>query len=263
MLELIKNELPTLEALFRLHAPNADAATAVMQELEYLQMRCSTTPAITECTPQSIVLAVKSVIRKNLTLDPSAGLVYMKTRNVKVVADGKEKWIKVLEIEDTANGLISHNRQLGRILHHERPHVTKENGKVVAVKFRYLVPSPLGPLWEEPEFDESDFFKWRKASHKENRRAYDNARDKGGKPVPNDEALNYANPNYTNFNGGIDPEFARAKAIKHGLKKLGTNSNERPAAVVPYKHEPVVDIHADQCAAEDDATYIPHEEINL
>ncbi len=41
--------------------------------------------------------------------------------------------------------------------------------------------------------------------------------------------LNYANPLYTNFNGGIDPEFARSKVISVALKKRGTNMASRMA----------------------------------
>lgn len=250
-LELVKQEMPTIEALISLNiGPGENVRTLALQELEFLKMQAELKPVLFQCTPQSVLLAVKSVIKKNLSLDPQAGLVYIKTRSVNIAQQGQVKqWVKVLEIQETANGLISVNRQCGRILDQKRPVVKKdEKGKVKEVQFEYLVPSVPAPRWEMVAFDDSDFQRWRKASHKENRRAYDNAQPqyKSSMTVPDDELLNYANPNYTSFNGGLDPEFARAKAIRHGLKKLGTNPNEgRAKAIVVDKK----DVHIVQTEA--------------
>jgi len=214
VIQLAKKELPQLEAIIGLSAAKGtDVKTLALQELEYLQMIGTTNPAIYECMPQSIIAAIKTVLKQNLTLDPYAGLVYVKTRNVKI----NNEWAKALEIQPSANGIISINRQCGRVLDIERPETIKDaQGKVIGVKVRYLVPSynEAGKpcyRWREVEFDESDFLRWQRASHKENGR---------NKADANPQTLNYSNPNYTSWKGGIDPEFARAKAIRHGLKKL-------------------------------------------
>jgi hypothetical protein len=188
-------------------------------------------------------MAVKAVMKQNLSLDPAAGLVYIKTRNVKV----GDKWAKALEIMPSANGLISIARQCGRILDIKRPQVEKDtNGKVTGVSVEVLLPSYGEPRWEKFEFDESDIFRWRRASHKEMSR---------NKPDANNESLNYANDNYTNWNGGIDPEFARAKAIRHALKKLGTNANEYKAIKIAQPKEVYVDVTADEAAYNDENGY--------
>ncbi len=43
-----------------------------------------------DCVPVTVVMAVKYALKNNLTLDPTAGLVYVKTRNVKVGNDWKK-----------------------------------------------------------------------------------------------------------------------------------------------------------------------------
>lgn len=232
VMELVKNQMPTLKALIALNigeGPNVE--TLALQELEYLKMQAALKPDLLNCRADSVLLAVKSVLKKNLSLDPTAGLVYVQTRSVNTAKKGEQaKWEKVVEISETANGLISINRQCGTILDWERPKVIKNAaGKVIAVKFRYLVPSVPAPRWEEVEFDESDFERWKIKSHEQNARGWNS---NSGKPQPDINTLNYANPNYTNFNGGLDPEFARAKAVRHGLKKRGTNLNEGRAKVI-------------------------------
>jgi hypothetical protein len=261
ILTLAKNELPQFKAIIGLNVQNADTETLAMQELQYLQMIGMSTPAIYECIPATVVMAIKTVLKQNLTLDPYAGLVYVKTRNVKV----GEQWAKALEIQPSDNGLISINRQCGRILDIDRPEIVKDaNGKVIGVKAKFLVPSfdekrqPIAK-WKEIEFDEDDFYRWQRASHNENGR---NKNDK------NDATLNYANPLYTNFKGGIDVEFARTKAIRHGLKKLGTNSNELRATSITIpvdQKKVVVDAAADIAASQDETNghdYAEYEEVN-
>jgi hypothetical protein len=218
-LDIVKKELPILEKILALNArPGTDVATIAAQEFIFLETIAQTKPELLQCTPQSIILAVRGVMKQNLTLDPYAGLVYIKTRNVNIGTQDRKEWVKVAEMTPTANGLISINRQLGRILDYTNPKVKKDSaGKVIGVSMQILKPSYPRPRWETFEFDESDFKRWRLASHKENGR---------GKSDANLEAMNYANQSYTNFNGGIDPEFARAKCIRHTLKKLGTNPQE-------------------------------------
>lgn len=246
-LEVVKNELPEIQALISLNSkPGTDVATIAKQELVYLEELALYNPVILDCEPLSIVLAVKRVMKQNLTLDPDAGLVYVTTRNVKV----GDTWKKALKINPSANGLISINRQTGNILDFTRPKVDKDaSGKVVGVSMRLLLPSTPEPRWEDYEFDESDFRRWQVASHKENSRGY---KDGSGKPKPDANTLNYANPNYTNFNGGIDPEFARAKCIRHSVKKLGTNVNEkRDLYPRDFSNFKVVDVAVDREAAEE------------
>lgn len=266
MVAILKDtELPQIEALISLNAmPGTDVKTMALQELEYLAQIAVAKPDLQQCEPRSVALAVKSVIKNNLSLDQNAGLVYVKTRSVKTAAG----WVKVMEIQPSANGLISIARQCGRVLDIKNPVVHKDaHGKVISVEIEILLPSTPKPRWEKRTFDESDFTRWARASHKENRRAYDNAQPqyREGKPVPNNETLNYANPNYTSWKGGIDPEFARAKAVRHGLKKLGTNPNELKAAAITVS-EPKkirIDSEKDQEALleETDGGYTPHEEV--
>lgn len=219
VVQLLKTDQQTFEHLLRLNVPpNTDVATIILQEFEYLNMAAISNPKIAGCLPETIKFALKSVIKKNLSLDPSAGLVYIKTRSVKVIEEGKEVWKDALEITESANGIISVARQCGRVLDVKNPVIEKDvNGKVVGVSIEFLVPSVPEPRWDKRVFDESDFHRWQIASHKERGR---------GKQDANMEKLNYANPNYTSWKGGLDPEFARAKAVRHGIKKLGLNQNE-------------------------------------
>ena len=218
-LSTLKESLPEIKAIMGLHAKNGVNLEALaLQELDNLQMIANGKPEIYECMPQSVLLAVKNVLKQNLTLDPYAGLVYVKTRGVKI-SSNPDVYAKVLEIQPSANGLISIARQCGRILDMKRPEVTyDEKGKVKGCSVEILLPSAGNTTrWEKFSFDESDILRWRRASDKENGR---------GKQDVGSENYKYANANYTNWNGGVDPEFARAKAVRHALKKLGTNQNE-------------------------------------
>lgn len=237
--ELLKKELPELQAIMQLNATkDTDVETLAKQELEYLRMQALTKPEIMECMPQTILMAVKSVLKQNLSLDPYAGLVYIKTRNVKV---GEGNWKKALEIQPTCNGILSIAYQCGKIIDHKNPEVFKDDsGKVIRVDFEYQVGSGR---WEKRSFDESDFYRWRRASHKENGR---------NKQDANAESLNYANENYTNWKGGVDPEFSRAKAIRHSLKKRGTNPNEgKFEKIVATPKQVIIDPEKDIAAGSD------------
>jgi hypothetical protein len=254
--DIIKPELPEITALLSLNN-TGDIQTMAMQELNYLEQQAALKPIILQCEKVSIVLAVKNVLRKNLSLDPNAGLVYLKTRNTNVGTYEKPIWKLVLEVQETANGIISYNRQIGRMLDCTNPKVKKDStGKVIGVSMEILKPSYRDTRWELYEFDESDFIRWQRASHKENKKGY---KDNKGMKVPNDETLNYANPNYTSWLNGIDPEFARAKCIRHSFKKLGSNPNEQ--AKLTFKiPEPLIDPRIAITEAEDQ-DFTPHEEI--
>lgn len=259
LVQLFQKEQKTLAALVSLNAPKGtDVETIVMQELEYLQHLAFLNPVIAQCTPQSIVFAVKKAMRNNLTLDPSAGLVYIKTRDVYIKTPGQaDQKVKVLETQETANGLISVNRQCGSLYEIDGPFVDKDDtGRVIGVWMKILIPSvneELKPIakWVEKRFDTSHFMRWRVASHRENSRWKKDGVD--------DKTLNQANASYTNWYGGIDPEFARAKCIRHGLKKLGTNQNEVIMTSIS-KHQPkkiILDDSADRAAAGEEQATAP------
>lgn len=214
---LLKQEMPQLQAIMGLNR-KGDVSVLIQQEIAYLESAAIAKPIILKCKPLSVLLAVKSVLKQNLTLDQYAGLVYIKTRNVNTGTKDAPVWETAMEIQPTCNGLISIARQCGRILDIERPQVTKNAaGQISGVSVRIMLPSHPEPRWEKFEFDEDDFYRWRRASNNENGR---------GKNDAAGEEHKYANPNYKNFKGGIDPEFARAKAIRHSLKKLGVNQHE-------------------------------------
>lgn len=254
---LLKKEQPTLSAitLFN-YGTDKDVSSIVLNEISVLESMSLAKPEILQCESTSVVQATKYVLKNNLSFDPLAGLVYVKTRNVAVQKDQQgnvTRWAKVLEVQPTCEGKLSIAYQCGKILDHERPVVKKnEQGKVIEVTFKYLKPSVTGPRWVDITFDESDFQRWKNASEKENSRGKKDAGQRS-----------YANPNYTSFNGGIDPEFARAKAIVHGLKKMGTNPNERlnvnikPA--ITHTINPEVDLAATAEAGESDNQNDYHE----
>src|ERR1044072_1157822 len=190
-MDLLKKELPTIKALIGLNAkPGVDIEVLALQELDYLRTHAITKPEILLCIPQTVLLAVKTVLKQNLSMDPYANLVYIKTRWVKIKnAQGQEVSAKALEIQPSANGLISIARQCRRILDMKRAEVTKDDtGKVTAVSVEFLLPSTPAPRWEKFSFDEDDFYRWQRASHKENGRNQEGA---------NLETLNCANENYT------------------------------------------------------------------
>lgn len=247
----LRNELPTLKKLLSLTRAGEDVETLAMQELDYLKYHMIQKPEIKDCFPESVVLAVKTVLRQNLSMDPYAGLVYIKTRNMKVKGpNGFETTVKALEIQPSCNGLLSIAVQCGSVQDFKRPEVTKDSsGKIIGVSVELQHPTGR---WETFKFDEDDFLRWRIASHNERQGAA--------------EDLNYskASAHYTKWKGGIDPEFARAKAIRHGLKKLGTNpykSKKTSASNVRIKTD--IDLNTDTEAAADEHTVdVQHEVVS-
>jgi hypothetical protein len=219
---LLRKEQATLEAIIRINVPQKeDAAAIAIQELEFLSMHMIAKPFIAECIQETVIHAVKYSLKNNLSLDPNAGLVYLTPTSVQTGKDANGKGIykTALEIKPTADGKLSIAYQCGTILDHERPKVKKGgHGEVVSVSVRVLLPSVPSPRWEEVEMDQSDFDRLRKFSHAKNGRGKNDADPKN---------LNYANPLYTSFNGGIDPEFARSKVVSAALKKRGTNMASR------------------------------------
>lgn len=255
---LLKQEQNQLIAIMGLNRKGENIATLIQQEIAYLEAAGIAKPVIMQCKPLSVLLAVKSVLKQNLTLDPYAGLVYIKTRNVKVSVN-PDVWETAMEIQPTCNGLISIARQCGRILDIKRPQITKnKEGQVNGVSVEILLPSTPEPRWEKFEFDEDDFYRWRRASNNESGR---------GKADVQSEEHKYANPNYKNFKGGIDPEFARAKAIRHSLKKLGVNQHEvKPGQmIIDMSKTPFINPVIANIEGQDNPTHITedikHEEV--
>lgn len=250
--DIIKPELPNLMAILSINNDTSQSNISViaMQEVNYLEQHAANNPRLLQCDQMSMILAVKSVLTKNLSLDPSAGLVYVKTRNLNVGSYERPIWKLVLEIQETVNGIISYNRQLGRLLDYKRPQLTKDtSGKVIGVSTELLLPSYPQPRWELFDFDESDIERWRRYSHRENKKSF---KENKGMKVPNDEQLNYANALYTSWKDGIDPEFARAKCLRHSLKKLGSNKNEGVLLLQQPKQAPVIDPRIAHAEAEED-----------
>lgn len=248
---ILRENVPTLEALIRMNSPAGVSNDAIkakaLEELSHFQMLSLQKPDILDCEPLSILLAVKQVIKKNLSLDPSQGLVYTMVGSVK---NKEGKHIKVLETPETANGKISVARQCGRILDLKRPRISyNDNGQCSKIVVEFLVPSIPAPRWEVIEFTEHNFKKWQRASHVKNSRGY---KQDSGKPAPDANKMNYANALYTSWNGGIDPEFAATKAIRHSLNKLGTNVNEMPTKGPVSKMEPVISPSAANSEAVED-----------
>ena len=140
--------------------------------------------------------------------------MYLVPGRVKVGQNGNQdvyEW--VVKYDPTANGRLSMAFQSGAILDVKRPSFTFDAaGKLETVTVEFLVPSFPSPRWEQITFGEMHFTKWRNASA---------AKNKGA-----------ANMNYSSWMGGIDPEFASTKAIRHGLSKRGSNLNSKRSGAV-------------------------------
>lgn len=213
-LTILETNKPTLTQLILVNLPKGstiqDAEMLALKEIMNFEAIVSLRPELLNCDPRSVLLAVKQCISDNLTLAPSAGLVYLYPGKVQVGVDPKNNskiYKDILIYDPTAEGRLSIARQSGSILDHKRPTFTYDaSGQVDSVTFEFLVPSYGQPRWESVKFDKNNFLKWKQKS----------AAKFGGT----------ANANYSSWNGGIDPEFAGSKAIKHALKKRGTNKNE-------------------------------------
>jgi len=216
---ILHENKPTLTQLVMVNMPQGtteeEAQRVAVKEISNFEMILQTKPDLAGCTPMSILLAVKQTICDNLTLAPSSGLVYIIPSKV-----GND-WVATYL--PTANGLLSMAYQSGAILDNKRPVITFDSeGKVDTVTVEFLVPSHPEPRWEVITFNKVHFKKWMDASIKKNRGS--------------------ANANYTSWNGGIDPEFAGTKAIRHGLNKRGSNMNAPRNSTIQPKFEPATAI---------------------
>jgi hypothetical protein len=217
-----------------------EAKQRIQQELINFQEHCMYNESLLKCDLQSLKFGIRKVISANLSLDKAKGHVYLLPTSVK---DSKDNWKQMLEVKWTSEGLLTMHYNAGSIIDHKRPIVTYDQAnKVIGVKFEFQVPTKR---WETVEYNTAHFAKWRKASHVKNGR---------NKKDADLNKLNYANDNYTSFNGGIDPEFASSKAISHGLGKRGLDGNKslqyqpQPIPVVTQQAEAeheVIDVEAE------------------
>ena len=208
-LQVLRDSAPTLMKIAGIvtNKPSEELEGLIAGELGFLQQRFELSSALRECTPESLLNCVRQSVKDNLTLNPTAGLVYIYPQNINAGTREKPSWVKVAAYEPSPDGRISTARQTGRILDLTRPKVEKDAaGKVIGGSVSLLKDSYPEPRWELYEFDQSDITRWAKFSAKKNRGT--------------------ANALYTSELGGPDPEFMRAKIVKHSLKKLGTNANE-------------------------------------
>jgi len=207
--ELIKAAAPTLQKIAGIVTGRdpKDVEALVSSELGFLEQRVKLDKALQGCTEESLIDCVKQSIRTNLSLNKQAGLVYLFPQPINTGTKDSPKWVTIATFEPSPDGRLSIARQSGRILDAKRPVVTKDdNGRVIGGYVDLLKPSYPQPRWESIDFDESDIDRWKGYSAKKNK--------------------GYANALYASWKGGIDPEFMRAKMLKHALGKMGVNINE-------------------------------------
>tara|TARA_R110000796_G_scaffold60642_9_gene140310 strand:- start:3939 stop:4685 length:747 start_codon:yes stop_codon:yes gene_type:complete len=205
-MEIVKAEKPALLkiASYVLGKPSTEIEGVVESEMFYLQQRVSLSGPLQECTQESLLMCIRHAIRDNMSLDESAGLVYIYPQGVKTKSGN---WVKVAKYELSPNGLLSLARQTGSILDNTQVKLVKDGKKVIGGNIELLLPSTPSPRWETFEFDIDDIERWKKFSAKKN------------KGTPN--ALYLSGPE-----GSIDSGFMKAKVLKHSLKNKGTNVSE-------------------------------------
>lgn len=241
--EIVSDEhVHTLTKIAGIVCPNKNQIelnNIVNSELGFLEQRLQLQAGLSECTNESLIHCVKQAIRDNLTLNRSAGLVYLIPQPINVGSKEVPEWVKVATYLLAPDGYISLARQTGGILDIERAKlILNGEGRVVGGSVNLLKPSYPTPRWELYEFEEWEIERWKAASTKKNR--------------------GVANPLYTSWKGGIDPEFMRAKIIKHSLSKLGTNINE-----IKNNEIPQVPVSAPEYSIEapSDLIDVEHEEV--
>lgn len=214
-----------------------DVRELITIELGHLKRHYEDNAQLRECTDDSLLLSVKEVIKKNLSLDKNAGLVYLMTRNVNKGTKEAPKWVKICEVKESPNGLISLNRQMGLLLDIERPKLIRnDKGKVIGGSVNILKNSYPEPRWETMEFDEFDIKRWAKYSEKQNK--------------------GRTNELYTSGEcGGIDDGFMRAKIIKHSLANLGKNIMEKRGNAPKLELKEVLTQEENQTVSTEDAEF--------
>lgn len=212
-MEIVKAEKPALLkiASYVLGKPIAEIEGVVESEMLYLTQRISLSGPLQECTQESLLMCIRHAIRDNVSLDASAGLVYVYPQGVKAP---NGQYVKVAKYELSPNGSLSLARQTGSILDNTQVKLVKdENRKIIGGSIEILKPSVPSPRWETFDFDIDDIERWAKFSAKKNRGTA-NALYSSGK------------------GGGIDAGFMKAKVLKHSLKNMGTNVSETRGEVL-------------------------------
>lgn len=234
-LQKLESEIPTLQKVVTASGLSPET---VVQELIFLDMLADQPGKewLRECDQKSVEIAFRSTIATGLTFNPFTPLVYLMPRNVQV----NGQWVKVLEAKPTANGELSIAYQCGVIIDHYEPVVCfDDSGKVVKVEFSILVPSHPEPRLETLIYTEVEFRRWRAASHKQRSSGKEDAAKK-----------DYSNLLYQSHNGGIDPEFAKSKAIKHAMKRRARNQNKPRHSIKPFQPIKIADYAEEQAAIE-------------
>jgi hypothetical protein len=235
-LEIINSAKPEFQALIAINHPTMSKEAIqgmILNEISHYANIVSVKPDLNKCTKESVIAAIKQAIRKNLTLDPTAGLMYLTPRSVNVGNQQNKQWITVLEAKETVNGLISVALQSGAILDYSEPKIEYDGPNVLTAKVTKVsmqIQKPSG-AWEVREFNEINFKKWMTASHRQGSRGKDDA-----------STRNYANPLYFSQNGGIDQEFAKSKCIRHSLTRLGINMNNITANRIVVDAKPIIQV---------------------
>lgn len=218
----VQKALPELMALAKMNYPSMDQDSIlglIQGEFSHLEYIASVKPKILDCTPSSLIVGIKQVIKKNLSLDPSLGLVYCVPQGVNLGTKESPKWITILQVNETVDGLLSVALQSSSILDYTAPVCEFKDGKVLTVSMQIQKASGR---WETKTFNEYHFEKWKAASAKRN----------GG----------VANASYSMCKGGIDPIFAATKCIRHSLKNLGTNPNAKLAERIQIEKPRIIPI---------------------
>ncbi len=218
----VQKALPELMVLAKINYPDMEDSAIfglIKSEFSNLEYIASIKPKIADCDTRSAVAAIKQVIRKNLTLDPTAGLVYCVPQGVNLGTKDAPKWITILQVNETVDGLLSVAMQAGSIVDYTAPICEFKDGKVFSVSMQIQKASGR---WETKTFNEYHFDKWKAASAKRNN--------------------GIANASYTLCKGGIDPIFAATKCIRHSLKNLGTNTLAKLASHIQMPKPRIVPI---------------------
>lgn len=202
-------------------------------EAYYLAQLMATTPALSQVSPGSLMMAVRNIPMMGLSLDPTLKLAYLTVQDknkglVTFEPTGRGKAVMAI-----AQNLVSN---ISTEVIYSGDEVVRENGLMVVIpKFQesakvvggiLTVTLPNGRITQSV-FNASHINGWQNRSSK---------RFNGT-----------ANSNYTSFNGGIEPGFMESKMLKHGLDRIGINPkgqlrriSPEVIATLPETNEPQV-----------------------
>jgi hypothetical protein len=193
-----------------------DNAKAVVEtEIAMLEIAMLENEKIAACTDLSKVMALNFALKNGLSLDPTAGLIYLIPRK-KLVKDShnRDVWIDHLHAEPSVKALVSQAYRCGKLVDIISQEVKYDDkGRVASV--HTSIQTPYGR--KDYIHNGIQFRRWAAFSHKNNSR-----NPRSDKPV-DDSKLNYANPLYFSQNGSIDESFAKTKALKNIILGMRIN----------------------------------------